>query len=79
MFPPLLDFTMGSRQTATVATAGFMLTATGPIATSTPVPQPRVITNFCWILGVSTSEFPVDIEDSLSVGSEEEFKYRSGC
>ena len=27
-----------------------------------------MITIFCWILGVSASEFPVDIEDSLSVG-----------
>jgi len=27
-----------------------------------------MITIFCWILGVSTSISPVDIEDSLSVG-----------
>lgn len=58
---------MSSRQTANVATAGSTSTATWPVATSNP-PQPRRVTIFCWILGVSTSEFPVDIEDSLSVG-----------
>jgi len=42
-----------------------------PIASTSlapdPVPQPRQLTLFCWILGVSHSSFPVDIEDNGTV------------
>ena len=29
---------------------------------------PRLITLFCWILGISDHPFPVDIEDTRTVG-----------
>jgi len=54
-------------QSALAPASTSISTATMPTA-STSLSQPRKITLFCWVLGISDRSFSIDIEDNLTVG-----------